>query len=89
MVEKETCSGLNENVPHRFMYLNIWCLDGETFWEGLRGVAFLEEVSLRAGFEVSKDLCHYQIVSPPSPAPLFLCLMLVDQCVIFISATMP
>lgn len=31
VVEKETCSGLNENVPHRFMYLNIWCLDGETF----------------------------------------------------------
>jgi hypothetical protein len=35
------CGGLNE--PHRFIYLNAWSAAGRTIWEGLRGVALLEE----------------------------------------------
>jgi hypothetical protein len=38
------CGGLNENSLHRFMNLNIWFLDGGTVWEGLGGMALLEEV---------------------------------------------
>ena len=34
---------LNENGPHWFVYLNAWSLVGETFWEGLGGMALLEE----------------------------------------------
>lgn len=33
--------GLNENVPHRFRYLNIWCSVGGTV-QG--GIPFLEKV---------------------------------------------
>ena len=41
-----------------------------TVWEGLGGVALLEEVSLDAGFEVSKDVHHLQCP---------LCLVISDQ----------
>lgn len=33
------CGGLNDNGPHRRMYLNTWSSVGRTFWEGL-GVTF-------------------------------------------------
>ena len=36
--------GLNENVLHRLICLNIWSLVGGTIWEGLGGVALLQEV---------------------------------------------
>lgn len=32
--------GLNESSPHRILYLNTLFPVGETFWEGLGGVAF-------------------------------------------------
>jgi hypothetical protein len=35
---------LNENGPHRFIYLSAWSSVGGTLWEGLVGVALLEEV---------------------------------------------
>ena len=38
------CGGLSENGPHRLMYLNTWSSIGGTVWEGLVGVALLEEM---------------------------------------------
>lgn len=37
------CGGLEENVPHRLRYLNIWFLVAGV-WGGLVGKALLEEV---------------------------------------------
>ena len=37
-------SGLNEYGPNRLVCLNAWSLVGGTVWEGLGGVALLEEV---------------------------------------------
>lgn len=36
------CCDLNENVLHRFMYLNIWFPVGKAVWRGFE--ALLEEV---------------------------------------------
>jgi hypothetical protein len=36
--------GLDENGPHRPMYLNAWLPVSGTVWEGLGGMALLEEV---------------------------------------------
>ena len=41
---QDTCGGLNENGPCRFIYLNAWFPVDGTVWEGLGGVALLEEV---------------------------------------------
>lgn len=41
-----TCSGLNENGLHRFIYLKNWGPVGGTFGEGLGDMSF------------SKDVCH-------------------------------
>lgn len=49
------CGGLNENVLHRFKYLNTWFPIGGAVWRGLRGVALVSGVSLAAGLEVSND----------------------------------
>lgn len=38
------CGGLNENVPHRLMYLYIWSSIGGTVWGRFRGVVLLKEV---------------------------------------------
>ena len=38
------CGGLNENGSHGLIYLKACSPVGGTFWEGLRGVALLEEV---------------------------------------------
>lgn len=35
---------LNDNGPHKLMCLNALSLVGGTIWEGIRGVALLEEV---------------------------------------------
>lgn len=41
----ECSCGLSENGPLRFIHLSIWSLvDEGTVWEGLGGVALLEEV---------------------------------------------
>lgn len=37
------CGDLNENVPHRLMYLYIWSSTG-TVWGGFRGMVLLKEV---------------------------------------------
>ena len=36
--------GLNENDPHRLIYLNAWSPVGGTIWKGLGGVALLEKM---------------------------------------------
>jgi hypothetical protein len=36
--------GLNENGPYMLSYLNSWSSVGWTIWEGLGGMALLEEV---------------------------------------------
>ena len=38
------CASWNENGPQRLKYLNAWSLVAGTVWEGLGGVAMLEEV---------------------------------------------
>ena len=38
------CIVLDEKGPHRLIHLNSWSLVGGTIWEGLEGVALLEEV---------------------------------------------
>lgn len=59
---KQTCCGGLKNNPHRFTYWNPWSQDGETVWEGLEGIALLEEV----GFEVSQV---HAFLCPPPPPP--------------------
>lgn len=44
--------GLNENGSLMLICLNTWSSVGGTVWEGLRGVAWLEEVC--HGVEISK-----------------------------------
>lgn len=39
-----TCSSLNENGPHRHMYLNTWYLVGGIVCEGLGGMVLLDDV---------------------------------------------
>ena len=39
------CSGLNKIDPYRLIYLNTYPPVGGIVWEGLGGVALLEEVS--------------------------------------------
>jgi hypothetical protein len=54
---QQTChSGLKKNAPYRLMYLNTWSPVSATVWEGLGGVALLEEV------------CHYGVVFEVSKA---------------------
>jgi len=38
------CRGLDGNGPQRLMCVNTWSPVGKTVWEGLGGVALLEEV---------------------------------------------
>ena len=38
------CDGLNKNDPHKHIYLIVWSLGSGTTWEGLGGVALLEEM---------------------------------------------
>jgi hypothetical protein len=38
------CDALNEKCPLRRKYLHVWSSVGGTVWEGLGGVALLEEV---------------------------------------------
>jgi hypothetical protein len=38
------CGGFNEHGPHRLICLNAWSPVSGTVWEGLRGVALLEEM---------------------------------------------
>ena len=35
---------LDENGPHKFLFVNAWSPVGGTVWEGLGGVALLKEV---------------------------------------------
>lgn len=42
----EHCDGLNDNGPHRCIYLNAWSAVGGTVWRGLGGVALVEELLL-------------------------------------------
>lgn len=51
----DSLGGLNENGPHLLVYLDAWSLVGETFGEGFRGMALLEELCPRGGLEVSKS----------------------------------
>lgn len=41
--ETSVCGGLDENVSHRLKYLNSWFPGARTVWEGLGGMALLEE----------------------------------------------
>lgn len=92
VVEKDACGGVNENVPHRFVYLNIWCLDGETFLGRVKRSSLLGGGITKDRFWGFQSCCHYQNVFPssfpPTPPPFSLCLMPVDQYVISIYATM-
>lgn len=48
--------GLNENVPHRLMYLNVLSPVDGTTWEGSGSVTLLEEIYFRGRlkFEIPK-----------------------------------
>jgi hypothetical protein len=61
------CDGLNEDGPHRLMYLHTQSPNGGTLWEGLGGVALLS-VSLGARFKILKDLLRSPSL-PPSLSP--------------------
>ena len=61
--------GLNENVPHRLIYLNVWFPVGGLLIR-TKNVALLEKESLGLGSEVSKSHTW------PSTS---LCLLLVGQ----------
>ena len=43
-IDFNRCGGLNENSPHRLIYLNTWSPVGRTVLEGLESMALLEEV---------------------------------------------
>ena len=47
------CDDLNENGLHGLMCLNTWSPEGKNVWEGLGGVALLEE-AMGEGFKVAK-----------------------------------
>jgi len=65
------CSGLDEKGP---IGSGSGSPVGVTVWKGLRDVVLLEEVcQLEVGFDVSKDLSHFQHVS--------FCLLLAEQVV--------
>ena len=52
---KGGCGCLNENGSHRLLCLDAWSPVKGTVWEGLGGVALLEEVCYRGvGLEISK-----------------------------------
>ena len=56
-------------MSHRFIYLNAWSPVHGTIWEGLGGVAFLE------------DVCHSSVdfgVSKTQPVPVSLSLFLLS-----------
>jgi hypothetical protein len=38
------CGALKENASHRLIHLSTWLADGGAVWEGLKGVALLEEI---------------------------------------------
>jgi hypothetical protein len=38
------CDSLNEDGSHRLIYLNTWSSVGGVVWEGLGGMALLEEM---------------------------------------------
>lgn len=38
------CCRLNKNGYHKHIYLNVWCPDDGTFWEGLGNLTLLEEL---------------------------------------------
>lgn len=42
VVLEDSCGTLN-NIAHRLMCLNDWSLGDRTVWEGLGGVAFLDD----------------------------------------------
>ena len=48
------CGSLNENGPHRLVYLSAWSIVGRTVLEGLGGVALLEKVCHWLDFEFPK-----------------------------------
>lgn len=70
----------------RFIYFNTWSQVGRTGWEGLGGLAFLEEMG-GGGFEVSKaqvssllhayeSRCKLQATAPlPIPTCLLPCFL--------------
>jgi hypothetical protein len=53
--EQPNCGGLNEECPHRFIWLNTWSPVYGTIWKGLRGCGLVGGgMPLGAGFEVSR-----------------------------------
>lgn len=64
------------NSLHGLIYLNTLSQIGETVWEGLEAINFLEEVGhwrWDLGFQ------KHTVFPNQSPPPPFLCLMLVDH----------
>ena len=47
LLEKHLCGGSNEKWPPKLICLNTWASVSGTVWEGLGGVALLEEVHHR------------------------------------------
>ena len=47
---KQKCASLNENSSHMLICLNAWSLLGGTVWEGVGGVALLEEMWMDWGW---------------------------------------
>lgn len=78
------CGVLNENSPHRLIYLDVWSSFGGTVWAGLGSEALLEEVGHWGG------LCGVQNVSfqiAPSASRLWLrCKLTATAVVAHLSA---
>ena len=54
-----------KKILYRLIYSNVWALESGITWDGLEGVALLEEVLCQVcqGLEVSKALCQAQCLS--------------------------
>ena len=75
------CDGVDVNGPHRHIYLNAWSLTGRAVWEGLGGVALLEEVYHR------RQALRFQKPTP-LPASSF-CFMVVSTHELSATAPVP
>lgn len=59
--DQEVCGRLNENGPHRFMYLNGWPSIGGTVYKGSGDMALLKGVCHRERALRFQDPCYPQL----------------------------